>query len=97
MSQLTVTHPSAKVSKTQYQYTLQDPDVAELFKWAPIVLAQLSALPELQDVTGDLQASAPRMMLKIDRDVLGRLGITPQSPRICSLTCRRRAARCRQE
>jgi multidrug efflux pump len=33
----------------------------------------------LQDVTGDLQASAPRMMLKIDRDVLGRLGITPQS------------------
>jgi hydrophobe/amphiphile efflux-1 (HAE1) family protein len=69
----------AKVSKTQYQYTLQDPDVAELFKWAPIVLAQLSALPELQDVTGDLQASAPRMMLKVDRDVLGRLGITPQS------------------
>ena len=69
----------AKVSKTQYQYTLQDPDVAELFKWAPIVLAQLSALPELQDVTGDLQASAPRMMLEIDRDVLGRLGITPQS------------------
>jgi hydrophobe/amphiphile efflux-1 (HAE1) family protein len=69
----------AKVSKTQYQYTLQDPDVAELFKWAPIVLAQLSALPELQDVTGDLQASAPRVMLKIDRNVLGRLGITPQS------------------
>ena len=34
---------------------------------------------ELMDVTGDLQASAPRMMLKIDRDVLGRLGITPQS------------------
>ena len=69
----------AKVTKTQYQYTLQDPDVAELFKWAPIVLAKLSALPDLQDVTGDLQASAPRMVLKIDRDVLGRLGITPQS------------------
>jgi hydrophobe/amphiphile efflux-1 (HAE1) family protein len=69
----------AKVSKTQYQYTLQDPDVAELFKWAPIVLARLSALPELQDVTGDLQASAPRIMLKIDRNVLGRLGVTPQS------------------
>jgi hydrophobe/amphiphile efflux-1 (HAE1) family protein len=69
----------AKVSKTQYQYTLQDPDVAELFKWAPIVLARLSALPELQDVTGDLQASAPRMTLKIDRDVLGRLGISPQA------------------
>jgi hydrophobe/amphiphile efflux-1 (HAE1) family protein len=69
----------ARVSKTQYQYTLQDPDVVELFKWAPIMLSRLSALPELQDVTGDLQATAPRMMLKIDRNVLGRLGITPQA------------------
>ena len=69
----------ARVSKTQYQYTLQDPNVAELFKWAPIVLAKLANLPELQDVTGDLQATAPRMMLKIDRDAIGRLGVTPQS------------------
>ncbi len=67
-----------RVSKTQYQYTLQDPDVAELFKWAPIVMAKLAALPELTDVTGDLQASAPRMMLKIDRDAIGRVGVTPQ-------------------
>jgi multidrug efflux pump len=69
----------ARVSKTQYQYTLQDPDVAELFKWAPVMLAKLSSLPELQDVTGDLQATAPRMMLKIDRDAIGRLGISPQA------------------
>ena len=69
----------ARVSKTQYQYTLQDADVAELFKWAPIMLAKLSALPELADVTGDLQATAPRMLMKIDRDAIGRLGITPQS------------------
>jgi multidrug efflux pump len=69
----------ARVSKTQYQYTLQDPDVAELFKWAPIMLARLAALPELADVTGDLQASAPRMMMKIDRDAIGRFGITPQA------------------
>ena len=69
----------ARVSKTQYQHTLQDPDVAELFKWAPIVLAKLSSLPELQDVTGDLQATAPRMMLKIDRNITGRLGISPQA------------------
>ncbi len=69
----------ARVSKTQYQYTLQDADVAELFKWAPIMLAKLAALPELADVTGDLQASAPRMMMKIDRDAIGRFGITPQA------------------
>src|SRR5215831_2007392 len=47
----------ARVSKTQYQYTLQDPNVAELFKWAPIVLNKLASLQELQDVTGDLQAT----------------------------------------
>ncbi|MBN9272237.1 MAG: efflux RND transporter permease subunit, partial [Mesorhizobium sp.] len=69
----------ARVSKTQYQYTLQDPDVNELFKWAPIMLAKLQTLPELQDVTGDLQSSAPRMTLKIDRDLIGQLGITPQA------------------
>jgi hydrophobe/amphiphile efflux-1 (HAE1) family protein len=68
----------ARVSKTQYQYTLQDADVPELIKWAPIVLAKLSTLPELADVTGDLQATAPRIMMKIDRDAIGRLGITPQ-------------------
>ena len=69
----------AKSSKTQYQYTLQDPDVAELFHWAPIVLKRFASLPELQDVTGDLETTAPRLMLKLDRDTLGRLGITPQS------------------
>jgi multidrug efflux pump subunit AcrB len=69
----------ARVSKTQYQYTLQDPDVDELFGWAPRILSSLAALPALQDVTADLQASAPRMTLRIDRDALGRLGVTPQS------------------
>src|SRR6516162_3949176 len=67
-----------RVSKTQYQYTLQAPNIAELFQWAPVVLEKLAALPQLQDVTGDLQATAPRMMLKIDRDAIGRLGISPQ-------------------
>jgi hydrophobe/amphiphile efflux-1 (HAE1) family protein len=68
-----------RVSKTQYQYTLQDPNVAELFEWAPIMLSKLATLPQLQDVTGDLQATAPRMMLKIDRDAIGRFGISPQT------------------
>ena len=68
----------ARVSKTQYQYTLQDPNVTELLQWAPVVLEKLAALPQLQDVTGDLQATAPRLMLKLDRDVIGRLGVSPQ-------------------
>src|SRR4029077_16206029 len=69
----------ARVTKTQYQYTLQDPNVSELFQWAPVMLAKLAELPQLQDVTGDLQATAPRVMLKIDRDAIGRLGISPQA------------------
>src|SRR5882724_5951051 len=68
-----------RVSKTQYQYTLQDPDITELLKWAPIMLEKLGTLPQLQDVTGDLQATAPRMMLKIDRDAIGRFGVSPQT------------------
>jgi multidrug efflux pump len=69
----------ARVSKTQYQYTLQDPDVAELIEWAPRIQKQLAELPELQDLAGDLQEGAPRMVLKIDRDMLGRMGITAQA------------------
>jgi hydrophobe/amphiphile efflux-1 (HAE1) family protein len=69
----------AKVSKTQYQYTLQEPDAGELFQWAPVVMQKLAALPQLQDVTADLQPAAPQMMLKLDRDMMGRLGITPQA------------------
>jgi multidrug efflux pump len=68
-----------RLTKTQFQYTLQDPNVAELFEWAPVMLAKLATLPQLQDVTGDLQATAPRLMLKIDRDAIGRFGITPQT------------------
>jgi len=68
-----------RITKTQYQYTLQDPNIAELFHWAPIILNKLAALPQLQDVTGDLQATAPRMLLKIDRDAIGRYGISPQA------------------
>ena len=68
----------ARVSKTQYQYTLQDPDIAELLEWTPRILARLSAMEPLQDVTADLQSSAPRMTLVIDRDTAGRLGISPQ-------------------
>jgi multidrug efflux pump len=66
-------------SKTQYQYTLQDGNSSELAKWAPIIAKKLETLPEIQDVTADLQASAPRATLRIDRDTAARFGITPQA------------------
>jgi len=66
-------------SKTQYQYTFQDGNSDELAYWAPIFEKKLKSLPQLQDVTADTQASAPRATLRIDRDTASRLGITPQA------------------
>ena len=66
-------------SKTQYQYTLRDGDSDELARWAPFFEEKLKSLPQLQDVTSDTQASAPRATLRIDRDTASRLGITPQA------------------
>jgi multidrug efflux pump len=66
-------------SKTQYQYTLQDGNSSELAQWAAIIAKKLQSLPELQDVTADLQASAPRATLRIDRDTAARFGVTPQA------------------
>ena len=68
-----------RISATQYQYTLQDADVAELARWSGIMLDRLAALPELRDVTSDAQASATSATLRIDRDTASRLGITAQS------------------
>jgi multidrug efflux pump len=68
-----------RISATQYQYTLQDADIAELTKWSGIMLDKLAMLPELRDVTSDAQASATSATLRIDRDTASRLGITAQS------------------
>ena len=67
-----------RLSRTQFQYTLVDPDAAELDRWAPRVLDALRALPELRDVASDRQAEGLEMRLAIDRATAGRLGITPQ-------------------
>ena len=57
-----------RLAKTQYQYTLQDPDVNELYTWAPKVLAKLAKLPQLRDVTTDQQMGGTTATLTIDRD-----------------------------
>ena len=68
-----------RISRTQYQYTLQDPNLAELHKWASALESALDKLPELKDVTSDLQATAPHTSIVIDRDTASRLGVTPQA------------------
>ena len=49
-----------RLSRTQYQYTLQDANLGELNQWAPRVLDKFKSLHELQDVASDQQTSAPR-------------------------------------
>ena len=73
------TSPSAAASAAgQYQYTLQDADLAELNDWAPKILAKLQTLPELADTSSDLQNNAPQLAISINRDQAARFGILPQ-------------------
>jgi len=65
-----------QISKAQYQYTLQDADLEELYRWAPILQEKLAGLPELQDVNSDLQIASPQVVVGIDRDKASVLGIS---------------------
>jgi multidrug efflux pump len=65
-----------RVSRTQFQYTLEDPNVDELNTFAPQMLAKLQQLPELSDVASDQQTLGLRARLVFDRNTAARLGIT---------------------
>jgi multidrug efflux pump len=67
-----------RVSRTQYQYSLEDPNVAELDTWAPRMVERLRALRELRDVASDQQDRGLETSVRIDRSTASRLGITPQ-------------------
>ena len=66
-----------RVSRTQYQYALTDPEMDELNSWADKFVAQLQKLPNLEDVASDQQTGAPAVQLDIDRVTASRLGIAP--------------------
>ncbi len=66
-----------RTSRTQYQYTLQDPSLDELNEWAPKLLAKLQTLPQLKDVATDQQTNSSMLSLAIDRDQAARFGIQP--------------------
>src|ERR1700755_2984586 len=65
-------------TRTQFEYTLQDPDLAELNQRAPKILAKMQTLPELRDVATDQQTKGTTLELKINRDTASRYGIQPQ-------------------
>ena len=66
-----------RVSRTQYQYTLEDPDANELTDWTNRFVARLKQLPELEDVATDQQTGGLAVSLVIDRVTASRFGIAP--------------------
>ena len=67
-----------RVSRTQFQYSLEDADASELGTWAPLLVEKLQTLTELRDVASDQQNQGLQASLVIDRDSAARFGITPQ-------------------
>ncbi|HEY1793253.1 MAG TPA: multidrug efflux RND transporter permease subunit [Opitutaceae bacterium] len=67
------------VSRTEYQYSLQDPSAAELSDYAGKFVAKLKTIPELTDVASDLETGGRQTSLTFDRQTAARLGITPQN------------------
>jgi multidrug efflux pump len=65
-----------RVSLTQYQYTLEDPNPTELNEWVPKLVDKLKAMPQLADVASDQETGGLRANLTLDRDTASRLGLT---------------------
>jgi multidrug efflux pump len=66
-----------RVTRTQYQYTLEDPNTDELNQWANKFVTEIKKLPQLEDVATDQQTGARAIQLTIDRVTGSRLGIAP--------------------
>jgi multidrug efflux pump len=69
----------SRVSRTQYQYSMEDADATELASWSQRLLQKLQTLPQLRDVASDQQNNGLQANLIIDRDTASRLGILPQA------------------
>src|SRR4051794_983505 len=67
----------ARLSKTQYQYTLTDADSNELTNWSAIFLAKLRALDLITDVASDQANAGPRLEVTVNREVASSFGILP--------------------
>ena len=65
------------LTKALYQFSLQDTDTEELFKWSPVLVNKIAEQKDLfQDVTSDLQIASPQVVVDIDRDKAAALGVT---------------------
>ena len=68
-----------RISRTQFQYTMEDANAEELAVWVPRLVEKLRNLPQLADLATDQQERGTQATLVIDRDTASRLGILPQA------------------
>lgn len=78
MQNLPAIRIGGSLTKSQYQFTLQSPDTGELYDAAADLEQKMKSLPQLQDVTSDLQTNNPQVTIDINRDKASALGITAQ-------------------
>jgi len=76
MQNLPAIRIGGRLTKSQYQYTLQSPENEVLYKYSAELEAMMRALPQLQDVTSDLQIKNPQVNVQIDRDKASALGVS---------------------
>src|SRR5207245_919365 len=62
-------------ARSLYQFTLQDTDTAELYRWAPVFEAKVRELPGVEDVSSDLQVKNPQLQVDLERDKISSLGL----------------------
>jgi len=78
LQNLPVISIGGRVTKSLYQFTLQSTDIDELYRYATIMEQKLHEMPQLTDVTSDLQVKNPQVVVDIDRDRAASLGVTAQ-------------------
>jgi len=76
MQNLPTIRIGGRLTKSQYQYTLQSTDKDELYRYATVLEEKMRGLPQLQEVTSDLQLNNPQVDLEIDRDKASALGVS---------------------
>jgi hydrophobe/amphiphile efflux-1 (HAE1) family protein len=69
----------SRVSRTQFQYILQDADAAELMEWTPKLVQKLGQLPQLNDVISDQQVNGLQLNVDVDREKASRLNVLTQA------------------
>jgi HAE1 family hydrophobic/amphiphilic exporter-1 len=67
-----------RITRSLYQFTLQSPNTQELYRYGALFESRLKALPELQDVSSDIQLKNPQLNIEIDRDKAMALGVSAQ-------------------